>query len=193
MTPASPAWRSRRQSATTSSPRWPLEVDDEAVVAQSLLGRSRLELGQVDVARGELAQDAVQAAGMVRPLEAHDARLVVARSAWAPGARPPARSGSGCRGGPRRPRPGSRGRSARRPGAGRWPRPRSSRSSPSTRAASAVELAARCSASGSVLARYFWHWARAWGYEDTVVTSASATPGRAMRCRWMSMTTSRWM
>ncbi len=63
--------------------------------------------------------------------------------------------------------------------------------SPNTRAASAVELAARCSARGSSRARYFWHWARAWGYEDTERMSASPVPGRAMRWRWMSITTSR--
>src|SRR5580692_9039191 len=54
------------------------KVDHEAVVAQRLLGGARLELGQVDVARGELPEDPVQASGMVRALEADDARLVVA-------------------------------------------------------------------------------------------------------------------
>ena len=83
------------------------EVDDEAVVAQPLLGGPRLELGQVDVAGRELPEDAVQAAGVVRPLEAHDARLVVPGRPAAPGSGPPGRTGSGSRGGPRRPRPGS--------------------------------------------------------------------------------------
>ena len=35
--------------------------------------------------------------------------------------------------------------------------------SPNTRAASAVELAARRSAPGRARARYFWHWASVWG------------------------------
>ena len=49
--------------------------------------------------------------------------------------------------------------------------------SPSTRAASAVELAATCSAPGTCWARNFWHWARAWGYEDTRAMSLERGAG----------------
>src|SRR5205823_11017932 len=41
------------------------EVDDEAVLAQRLLGRARGQPGEVDVAGRELAEDGVQAAGPV--------------------------------------------------------------------------------------------------------------------------------
>src|SRR5580658_8543993 len=56
-----------------------VEVDDEAVGAEGLLCRPRLELGEVDAPRGELAEDLVQAAGSVVPLETDDARPVVSR------------------------------------------------------------------------------------------------------------------
>ena len=52
-------------------------VDEEAVVAESLLGRARLELGEVHVAGRELLEDAEQRARAVLALEAHDRRLVV--------------------------------------------------------------------------------------------------------------------
>src|SRR5205085_3823008 len=55
-----------------------LEVDDEAVLPQRLLGGPRRQPREVDVAGRELAEDGVQAAGAVGVLEAHDARLVVA-------------------------------------------------------------------------------------------------------------------
>src|SRR5580692_3268387 len=58
------------------------KVDDEAVVTQRLLRRARLNFAQVDVARRELPEDAVQAPGVVGPLEAHDARLVVPGGGW---------------------------------------------------------------------------------------------------------------
>ena len=71
--------------------------------------------------------------------------------------------------------------------------PPGSSDSPSTRAASAVEFAAICTAAGTWLARNFWHWARAWGYDEIRPTSPMPVPGLAIRWRWISMTTSRWM
>ena len=61
-----------------------LAVDEEAVVAEALLGRPRLELGEVDRARRELLEDPEQRARAVRALEAHDRRLVVAGRAGTP-------------------------------------------------------------------------------------------------------------
>ena len=55
------------------------QVDDEAVLAKRLLCGAGLQLGQVDVARGELPENAVQASRVVGPLKADDARLVVSR------------------------------------------------------------------------------------------------------------------
>jgi hypothetical protein len=58
-----------------------LEVDDEAVVPETPLGWPRLQLRQVDVTGRELPDDRVKAARMIEPLEADDARVVVARRA----------------------------------------------------------------------------------------------------------------
>ena len=54
-----------------------VEIDNEAIVAEPLLCRPRLQLGQVEVAGGELTQDRMQTPGPVLELKAHDARLVV--------------------------------------------------------------------------------------------------------------------
>src|ERR1700722_4200472 len=54
-----------------------LEVDDEAIITQSALGRARLQLGQIDVAGRELAEDAMQAPGTVSPLKAGNCGAVV--------------------------------------------------------------------------------------------------------------------
>ena len=55
------------------------QVDDEAVLAERLLCGAGLQLGQIDVARGELPENAVQASRVIGPLETDDARLVVPR------------------------------------------------------------------------------------------------------------------
>ena len=55
-----------------------LEVDDEAVVAEPLLGRTGLELGEVEAAGRELAEDLVQAPRPVGVLETDDPRPIVA-------------------------------------------------------------------------------------------------------------------
>ena len=80
-----------------------LEVDDEAVVAERLLRRARLELGQVDVPRRELAEDRVEAAR--DGLRSGSRRCWCGRDRSARGSPtgPARRSGSGSRGGPRRP------------------------------------------------------------------------------------------
>ena len=49
-------------------------------------------------------------------------------------------------------------------------------SSPTSRAASAVELAARSSTPGSVPARKRWHCAVATGIDSTALTSSSVVP-----------------
>ena len=100
------------------------EVDHEAVVAETLLGRARLELGQVDVARRELAEDAVQAARGGRPAGSTRCSSCRGRWAWAPGSGPQHEPGLVVRMvldvlGEDRP-----GRSARRPAAARWRRRR---------------------------------------------------------------------
>ena len=66
-------------------------------------------------------------------------------------------------------------------------------SSPSSRAASAVELVATVSAQGIRSVRKRRHWAVATGMDATRFTSVSTVPGAAIRWRWMSSTTSRWM
>src|SRR5690242_15639360 len=53
-------------------------IDEEAVVAESTLGRSRLQLRQVDGASGELLQDREQRTRTVFSLKADNRRLVVA-------------------------------------------------------------------------------------------------------------------
>jgi hypothetical protein len=53
-----------------------LAVDREAVAAQQLAGRPRLDPGQVDPADGELGQHLEQCAGVVVPDERDQARLV---------------------------------------------------------------------------------------------------------------------
>ena len=55
-----------------------LEVDDEAVVAEALLGGPGLELGEVDGPGRELLEDGEQRARAVGALEHDDRRLVVA-------------------------------------------------------------------------------------------------------------------
>src|SRR5262249_62433887 len=55
-----------------------VEIDEEAIVAEAALRRSRLELGEVDGAGGELLQDRQQRPRTVLALEAHDTGLVVA-------------------------------------------------------------------------------------------------------------------
>ena len=55
-----------------------LDVDDEDVVPERALGRPGLDLGEVDVPVGELAQDEQQAAGLVLVDAAHEAGLVAA-------------------------------------------------------------------------------------------------------------------
>ena len=60
-----------------------LEVDDEAVVAECLLGRPRLELAQVDVAGRELAEDGVEAARDGR--RSGSRRCWSGRGRWGPG------------------------------------------------------------------------------------------------------------
>src|SRR6185503_6601686 len=55
----------------------PLAVDEEAVLPEALLRGARLELGEVDRARGELLEDREQRTGSVLALEADDGRLVV--------------------------------------------------------------------------------------------------------------------
>ena len=65
LTPASSAWRSREAVGHHRVGHVAFEVDDEAVVAERLLGRSGLQLRQVDVPCREVAEDGVQAAGMV--------------------------------------------------------------------------------------------------------------------------------
>ena len=101
-----------------------LEVDDEAVLAQLLLGRPGLQLHQVEVPGRELAQDPVQAPRVVGRLEAHHARLVVPRrrrdARLVAGRR--ARSGWRCRRGPRSGGRAPPARTARRPGRCRWRR-----------------------------------------------------------------------
>src|SRR5829696_8985000 len=69
----------------------------------------------------------------------------------------------------------------------------SSSPSPTARAASAVELAARCSTPGSVRSRYAWHWAVATGMDTTALTSLRSVPGRAISTCSTSSTTSRWI
>ena len=66
-------------------------------------------------------------------------------------------------------------------------------SSATSRAASAVELAACTSTPGSFRASQSRHWALAWGIDTTAVTSARRVPGRAQRCMSIGSTTSRWM
>ena len=65
------------------------------------------------------------------------------------------------------------------------------RSSPTRRAASAVELAAATSAPGRTRLRKARHCALACGNETTRRTSSSRVPGGARRLRWTSSTTSR--
>jgi hypothetical protein len=55
--------------------------------------------------------------------------------------------------------------------------------SPSIRAASAVEGAAKLTAAGTFAARNFRHWARAWGNERTFLMSDSWVPSFAIRAR----------
>src|SRR6202034_2973397 len=61
------------------------QVDDEAILAERPLRGAGLELGQVDVTRRELPEDAVQAPRVIGPLEADDAGLVVSRGRGDPG------------------------------------------------------------------------------------------------------------
>ena len=99
-----------------------LEVDDEAVLAELPFGRPGLQLHQVEVPGRELAEDPVQAPGMVARLKAHDAGLVVpGRRRDAPRrAGRPARSGWSCRPGPRSRGPAPPARRAGRPAPCRW-------------------------------------------------------------------------
>jgi len=53
-----------------------LELDDKAVVAEAELGRARLDLGEVQVPGGELAEDLMKVARSVGLLEANEARAV---------------------------------------------------------------------------------------------------------------------
>ncbi len=62
-----------------------------------------------------------------------------------------------------------------------------------SRAASAVELAASVVAPGSSRARNRRTWAVAWGIETTVVTSASTEPLGTSKLSWTWTTTSRWI
>ena len=56
-----------------------LELDDEAVVAEPTFGGTALQLGQVDVARGEATEDGVERSGPVGVLEADDGRAIMSR------------------------------------------------------------------------------------------------------------------
>ena len=68
-----------------------------------------------------------------------------------------------------------------------------SRSSPSIRAASAVELAATTSTPASLVDRNRRHCAVACGIDTTRRMSASALPGTSSRLSWIEITTSRVM
>ncbi len=57
----------------------PFQLDNKAVVAKTKPGRTRLDLGEVQVSGGELPEDLVQVAGAVCLLEADQARTVMAR------------------------------------------------------------------------------------------------------------------
>ncbi len=54
------------------------EFNDKAVVAKTKLGRTRLDLGEVQVPGSELPKDLVQATGPVGLLKANQARAIVA-------------------------------------------------------------------------------------------------------------------
>ena len=166
------------------------EVDEEAVVAEALLGRPRLELGEVDRTRRELLQDREQRAGSV--LRAGSTRSTSCRGPTAPGCRGRrSRSGSGSRGGPRCRERGSRARRASRPA-------RLPIAAIPVRfdfatccAASAVELATTGTASGRFLASQIRLWPSGFGCDTTVVMSASFVPGRAHRFSEIGRSTSR--
>src|SRR5438445_6858706 len=65
--------------------------------------------------------------------------------------------------------------------------------SPTSRAASAVELAATTSTPDRSRARKARHWAVACGIDSTRRTSATLVPGRASRLSCTAITISRWM
>ncbi len=124
----------------------------------------------------------MQAARLVGPLVHDERRLVVAGGRRHAVAGDHARSGSGCPGGPRCRRRGPPGRRARRRARadGGHAGPRSL--SPTSRAASAVELArphARRRAAPAQERRGTGPVAT--GIDSTALTSASAVPGRAMQ------------
>src|SRR5690606_30070333 len=57
----------------------PFHIDEKDVVAQTPLGRTRLELGQVDVAIGESLEGAIQVAWPVHGKGKDDGGLIPAR------------------------------------------------------------------------------------------------------------------
>ena len=54
------------------------QLDDKAVVTEAELGRTRLDLGEVQASGGELPEDLMQVAGPIGLLEADQARAVMA-------------------------------------------------------------------------------------------------------------------
>ena len=172
-----------------------LEVDDEAVVAEALLGGPGLELVEVDGPGGELLEDGEQRAGRGRPAGRRRSRSC--RGRWAAGTPPRGRRATKrvcSRGGPRCRGPAPRGRRAWRPAGADGRRGRSSLLGQTSRAASAVELAATISDAGQVVGqpgRGTGRWRP--GSEHDRSMSAKPTPGGARGLSWMPRTTSRWM
>ena len=172
-----------------------LELDDEAVVAERLLGRPRLDAGQVDVARRKLAEDLV--AGFPAGPRAGSRRSSCGRDPSAPGRRPArrARSGSGCPRGPRSRGRGRRGRRASRRAAARPRRSSASRSSATRRARVGGRVRrARSRVRRGVVRGSARHCAVACGErEHARDRQPRLAPASASRSRWTSRTTSRWM
>ena len=112
--------RSRRQSATSSSPMWPSRSTRKYRPAEALLGGPRLELGQVDRPGRELLQDREQRARPVGALEDDHRRLVVAGRRLDAVAGDDDEAGGVVGVGPRCRWPSRRGRRPWRPPKGRW-------------------------------------------------------------------------
>ena len=170
-----------------------LEVDDEAVVAEGLLGGAGLELGEVDRPGRELLEDRQEGARPGRPAGTPRSSSCRGRSAAGSRLGPPPRSGSGCPGGRRCRRPARRGRRSWRRARGRrrrsGRRPQRPRSGPPRR----WSWRPPPRRPGSSRANQARHWPAATGKVRTRRTSASPTPGGAIRLSWMPRTTSRWM